>query len=279
MKNSTLLASVLAAVLLVGCRNTSQQSTSDASAKRFDPAQSDPKALRIADEVMVALGGRENYEAIKYLSFRYVMEVDEQKVTDWRHDWDRRNNNYRLEGYAQEAQSLQGDHLLVVFNLDTKKGLVFKNGQLLESENKIEWLNRAYARYTNDTYWLLMPFKLKDPGAVLKYERSQEIDGIKYDVLRLSYADSVDLRPWNIQHIFVDPATRLVHRWEYGGKEGADFSAVWWENWRVYDGITLAELRTFENSNRKIRFLNIVASRKVDEQIFEVSGISMAKMP
>ncbi len=257
--------------LIAGCQKTPDQSTADTG---FAPSTSDPEAIRIADEVMVALGGRKNYDAVKYLSFHFIVTKGDTQLSDWRHDWDRRNNNYRLETTTRD-----GDHLRIIFNLDTQNGAVFKNGQALEGEEKIQWLGRAYARYINDTYWLLMPYKLKDPGVVLKYDGEQEMSGFKYDIVSLGFADSVGLTPWNMYRVFVDEATRLVHRWEYFEKEGAAPSPAWWENWRVYDGIKLAEERVFENSNRKILFKNIVVSREVDEKVFEVATPALAGVP
>ncbi len=262
-------------LLVAGCQKmASDQPASDISQKRFDPSKSDPEAVRIADEIMVALGGRENYDAVQYLSFHFVVARGDTQVTDWRHDWDRRKNNYRLEGKTRE-----GDHLLAVFNLDTQSGTVFKNGQMLEGEDKIQWLSRAYARYINDTYWLLMPYKLKDPGVILKHDGTEEINEVQYDVLRLQFDQGIGLTPQNVYHVFVDPATRLVNRWEYFESEGADPSPAWWENWRVYEGIKLAEQRVFENSDRKLLFTNIVVSGQVDEKIFDVSSVSTAKLP
>jgi hypothetical protein len=271
MKLRFLFFFALAVLFAISCRTTSDQSASEAG---FDPSKSDPEAIRIADEVMVALGGRKNYQAIKYLSFRFVVTKGDTQLSNWRHDWDRRSNNYRLETTTRD-----GDHLLAIFNLDTKKGTIYKNGQALEGEDKIQWLSRAYARYINDTYWLLMPYKLKDPGVMLKYDGKQEVNGFQYDVVSLSFGDNVGLTPWNMYRVFVDEATRQVHRWEYIEREGAAPAPAWWENWRAYDGIKLAEERILENSGRKILFTNIVVSREVDEKIFEVATTSTAKMP
>jgi hypothetical protein len=262
------------ALIVAGCQKKASEQPAADSQKRFDPSKSDAEAIRIADEIMVALGGRENYDAVQYISFHFVVTVGDTQVTSWRHDWDRRKNNYRLEGKTRE-----GDHLLAVFNLDTQSGTVFMNGQMLEGEDKIQWLSRAYARYINDTYWLLMPYKLKDPGVILKHENIQEINSVQYDMLRLQFDEGIGLTPQNVYRIFVDPATRLVHRWEYFESEGANSSPAWWENWRVYEGIMLAEQRSFENSNRKLLFTNIVASRQVDEKIFDVSSVSTARIP
>ena len=260
-----------AIVLIFGCGPSPDQTASNQ--KRFDPSKSDPQAVRIADEVMVAMGGRKNYEAIQYLSFRFVVENDSQIVADRRHDWNRRNNDYRIESVSRD-----GEHVVTVFNLDTRMGMVFKNGQPASEEEKAQALNRAYARFINDTYWLLMPFKLKDAGAVLKYDGEQEINEVQYDILRLSFADSVGLTPWNIYRVFVDQATRVVHRWEYFEREGASPAAWWWEHWGLFNGIKLAQLRTSAVSNRRIRFLDIVVSSEVNEKIFEVSMPSKASI-
>jgi hypothetical protein len=123
-----------------------------------------------------------------------------------------------------------------------------------------------------------MPFKLKDAGAVLKYDGAQELKDIAYDVLRLSFADSVGLTPRNIYRVFIDPATRIVHRWEYFAHEGAEPSPAWWEKWNVYGGIKFSEQRSFDNSNRKLLLTNIVVSREVDEKIFEAPSTSAAGM-
>jgi len=273
MKIRFLFSIVLAAFLIQNCKTTSDNPASNLGHPQFDASKSDSKAIQIADEVMVALGGKENYEAISYLSFHFVATRGDTQVSDWRHDWDRRKNNYRVEGTTRN-----GDHLLAVFNLDTRDGGAFKNGQKMDGEEKIQLLKRAYGRYINDTFWLLMPFKLKDAGAVLKSDGMQEVNEIQYDVLRLSYADSVGLTPRNIYRVFVDPATRLVHRWEYYEKAGATPSASWWEKWSESGGIKLAQERVFESSNRRLLFTNIIVAREVDEKIFEVAATSQAGM-
>lgn len=265
-----ILLFIIFIILIAGCKTASDQSTADTG---FDPSQSDAEAIRIADEVMVALGGRKNYDAVKYLSFHFVVTKGDTQLSDWRHDWDRRNNNYRVE-----TTTRSGDHLRIIFNLDTKNGAVFKNGEALEGDEKIQWLARAYAHYINDTYWLLMPYKLKDPGVMLRHDGKHEVNGFQYDVVSLSFADSVGLTPWNMYRVFVDEATRLVHRWEYFEKEGAAPSSAWWESWNTYDGIKLAGERLFENSNRKILFKNIVVSQEVDEKIFEAATPALAEM-
>ena len=273
MKIRIMFLLALITTVLMSCQTTSDKPTSRLGHKQFDATKSEPQAIRIAEEAMVALGGYENFAAINYLSFHFVVEVDSHKTSDWRHDWDRRKNNYRVEGVTRD-----GDHLLAVFNLDSRDGVAFKNGQKLEGEEKILLLQRAYGRYINDTFWLLLPFKLKDAGAVLHYDGAQEINEVNYDVLRLSYADSVGLTPQNVYRVFVDQATRVVHRWEYFENANAAPVPAWWEQWNTYGKIKLARQRSFEGSDRKILFTDIVVAAEVDEKIFEVAGISQAQL-
>lgn len=271
MKIQNAFVLVLPILFSLNCQKAAEHSAANAGRKQFDASKSDPRAVQIAEEVMVALGGYENFAAINYLAFHFVVAVDSHKTADWRHDWDRRNNSYRVEGISRD-----GDHLLAVFNLDSRNGVAFKNGQKLEGEEKIQLLKRAYARYINDTFWLLMPFKLKDAGAVLQYDGVQEISDVTYEVLRLSYADSVGLTPQNVYRVFVDPATRVVHRWEYFENENAAPAPAWWEQWQPYGKIKLAKQRRFDDSGRKIIFTDIVVAAEVEEKVFEAAGTSQA---
>jgi hypothetical protein len=54
----------------------------------------------------------------------------------------------------------------------------------------------GYERFINDTYWLLMPLKLRDPGVNLDYDGEKKIGKETYDVVRFSFdawADAGDL--------------------------------------------------------------------------------------
>lgn len=239
------------------------ESAPDAYALRFDASQSDSTAIRIAGQVMQALGGPQAFATINYFSFHYVVQSDTGKIVDWRHDWDRAANRYRLEG------RLGNDHLLAYFNLNSQQdGKVFVNGKSAGIDDTHSLLGMAYTRFINDTYWLLMPFKLKDPGAKLEYQGVQESEGATYDVLKLSFIERVGLTPGNVYHIFVDPASHLIKRWEYFSTSGAAPIAAQWENWQSFGNIKLATERTLAGGNRKIVFTDIIAATQIDSSVF-----------
>lgn len=240
-----------------------QESTSEAYALRFDASQSDSTAIRIAEQAMQALGGPEAFATINYFSFRYVVQSDTGKIVDWRHDWDRAAHRYRLEG------SLGNDHLLAYFNLNSQQdGKVFVNGKPAGVDETHSLLGMAYTRFINDTYWLFMPFKLKDPGTKLEYQGVRESEGATYDVLKLSFIERVGLTPDNVYHIFVDPASHLIKRWEYFSTSGAAPIAAQWNNWQSFGNIKLATERVLAGGNRKIVFTDIIAAAQVDSSVF-----------
>ena len=65
-----------------------------------------------------------------------------------------------------------------------------------ETELK-EALDNAYAAWINDSYWVVMPYKLQDPGVKLTYTREDKTeDGKDAHVLTMTF-DSVGLTPQN----------------------------------------------------------------------------------
>jgi hypothetical protein len=155
-------------------------------------------------------------------------------------------------------------------------GEAFKNGMPVESEELGAVLSRAYARFINDTYWLLMPYKLRDPGVMLSFDGEETIGQQRYEVIKMTFAPSVGLTPQNVYRVFVDAATGRIVRWEYFAQEGAEPRPAWWTDWRQFDGVTLAVERKFEGSTTRLLFENIVVSQEVPAGIFSsAKGLAM----
>jgi hypothetical protein len=266
MRNSSyiMLVAMLAVSAAFGCRSQSSKQESDGFA--------DPRALEIAQKVVDALGGAESFNAVHYLSFHFVVERDSRRASDWRHDWDRFTGDYRLEG-----KNAKGEDLLVIFNVNSKRGEGFSSGRMVEGEELAALLDFAYGRFINDTYWLLMPYKLRDPGVMLAFDGEETIDNHTSRIIKLTFVPSAGLTPQNIYRVFVDQATSRIHRWEYFSEEGQEARPAEWLGWRRFDGVTLATERRMENSNTRLLFENIVVSKEVPPGLFSVpKGIAMA---
>ena len=258
-----ILVAMLSISALVGCRSE--------SANELGSGGSDARARQIAKQVIEALGGLEKYNAVRYLSFHFVVERDSQRTSDWRHDWDRHTDSYRLAG-----KNNKGEELLIFFNLRSRLGEAFKNGQPVEGEELTAMLELGYGRFINDTYWLLMPYKLSDPGVMLSFDGEETIDQQRYEVIKLTFAPSVGLTPQNIYRVFVDPSTGRIHRWEYFAEEGKEPRPAWWNDWREFNGLMLAVERKFEGRTTRLLFENIVVSQEVPAGLFSATrGLAM----
>jgi hypothetical protein len=111
----------------------------------------------------------------------------------------------------------------------------------------------GYARWVNDSYWLLAPLKILDPGVHLAYEGSKEMDGTNCEVLHLSFGQ-VGLTPSDQYRLYIDPETKLVKSWDYIPKADTVMHGSW-EKYETFGGLKLATEHKFEG--KMIRFADV----------------------
>lgn len=225
-------------------------------------AETDGVAETIAAEMMGALGGREAYDASRLIRFDFAGRRS--------HQWDKHTGRHRVEGQTRE-----GERYLVIHDLDDRRGRAWVDGMEVTGERAAELLENAYAAWVNDTYWLLMPYKLRDPGVVLTFEGQREMDGTTYDVLKLTFHE-VGLTPGDTYWAYVHPETRLMEHWAYRLQSMAEDAepTVWhWQGWQWYgDGaarVRLAPKRVMEGGERVLDLSPIEVSSSVPEGVFE----------
>jgi hypothetical protein len=86
----------------------------------FDLEGSDSKAVQIANEVMSALGGRKAWDQRRYLTWNFFGRRT--------HVWDKHTGDLRFENEGS----------VVLMNLNSKKGRVWRNGQELKDPAELE---------------------------------------------------------------------------------------------------------------------------------------------
>ena len=146
---------IVAILLFFACEEPQKAPTKgNPPAKGFNSVHSDAKAVAIADEVMIAMGGRENYDQTRFIQFNFFGS----RV----HTWDKLTGDIRID-YQKEDKTL-------LMNIHTMEGKAMLGDTLIDKNNpQITALTQAgKAHWINDTYWLVMPFKLKDSGVTLK---------------------------------------------------------------------------------------------------------------
>ncbi len=212
MKFAIALLSLFACLFVFACQSGTIQDNNP-PAEGFNEKSSDHQAIIVADEVMQAMGGRKNWDATRYLVWNFF---GKRKL--W---WDKQTGDVRIESYP--------DSTTYLLNLGNMTGRVKKRGEQIMSSDSLKlYLGKAKSIWINDSYWLVMPFKLKDSGVTLKYI-GEENNGDPSDLLELSFSGVGDT-PENKYRVWVSKNTKLVNQWAYFrtvGQAEADFTSPW----------------------------------------------------
>ena len=238
MKN--LLNAIFIAILLAAfsCKSPSNNTVMDDTtqvmitynnppAEGFDIEGSHPIAVLLADQVMNAMGGRAKWDSTNVIHWNFF-----GKRTLL---WDKQNNWVRVDIPEKET--------VMVLNMNDDSGKVWVSDTLITDEAEVtEQLQNAKNIWVNDSYWLVMPFKLKDSGVTLSYLREDtSMTGEESDVLGLTF-DKVGITPHNAYEIWVSIDSRLVVQWAFFENATDEESAfvLPWTDYKEYDGILLS---------------------------------------
>lgn len=210
--------------------NTFSNYNTPAESKHRSPGASDKKAIQIAKEVLKAMGGQKAWDNAHYLSWNFF---NRRTLL-----WDKWGGRVRIE-WTKPARK-------IIVDLNTGTGKVELNGvDQTHPDSLAKYLKVGKEVWINDSYWLVMPFKLLDPGVTLKYlGRDKTPDGRAADVLQLTF-DKVGVTPDNKYKVWVDKETRLVSQWAYFEKftDTAPKLVNTWSEYQAYGQILLSGSR------------------------------------
>jgi len=219
----------------------------------FDPGLSDPRAIALADLVMQALGGEKAWHATHYVHFAFVVEKAGKTLARRVHLWDRFAGRLRFDDVDKD-----GAPVVVLLDVTTRQGEAYRRGARVEGAAARPLLDEAYEAWINDTYWLLMPYKMKDPGVHLRDAGEEAIDGRIYDRVLLTF-DAVGLTPGDRYWAYINRVSHLMDRWSYLLQDDPPKSAptVWdWRGWRRYGGILLAPEKVSVRKEGSVRIVH-----------------------
>ncbi|WP_162427909.1 hypothetical protein [Pontibacter pudoricolor] len=210
----------------------------------------DAKAKALAQHVIKNMGGKQGWDNTRFIAWSFKGQYQV---------WDKKADRFRWEK----------DSLVAIISTRTKDGKVYVAGKELQTgEEKRRLLEQAYAFWINNSYWLVMPFKLQDPGVTLKYiGEGKTMDGAAADKLEMTF-DHVGLTPENKYHLWVDKKTGLITQWTYF-KNFHDKKPTFmrrWANYKNYGTIKLASDRSNPESNFVIE--NIATPKHVPTTVF-----------
>jgi hypothetical protein len=242
-----LAPTALAALLLAAPAALAQKTTTRPkkvtpypAGEGFDKAGSDARAQALADTVMQAMGGYDNWQKTRYLAWEFFGE--QYQV------WDKYTGDFHWQ---------KGD-LSVNYNLNARSGKAYKAGQdISTTEEGQKLLSNMYAVWANNSWWLVMPFKLKDPGVTLTYKgRATTMSGAPAQTLQLTFRN-VGVTPDNRYEVLVNPQTGLIEEWAFFRKATDPTPSFrrQWSDYRRYGSILLAADRTDGKDGRRLQHL------------------------
>ena len=224
---------------LTGCQ-TLKEAEENPPAPGFDLAASDSLAMSLADQVMIASGGRKAWDKTRYLSWNFF---GRRNLI-----WDKHRGRVRIE--------IPKDSTLFLVNVNTLNGKASIKGKEILNKDSLQILmKKAQSIWINDSYWLVMPFKLKDTGVSLKYDGVETLpNGKLSNVLKITFSNVGDT-PENMYRVFVDPQDSLIKQWSYykdAKQDTANFTLPW-DNYQPYGQILLSADRSDGKGPKNVR--------------------------
>lgn len=224
----------------------------------FNLEASDQKAIEIADLVMKAMGGRQAWDQARFIKWNFF---GARKLL-----WDKHTGWVRIEDQRSDLR------INVNVYQEPLQGKVSKGGTLFENADSLAYyLDRGNRIWINDSYWLVMPFKLKDSGVTLTYEQEDTLmTGEKATKLRLTF-EGVGVTPQNAYDVWVSKSDTLVRQWAYY-REAFDTVPMFvypWDDYSKFGHIKLSGNRGTRNLS-EIEVLDSVSATifsSFDEEI------------
>jgi len=229
MKHLFIMSITLVLSLSMGCKSSKTSSTGSATlrAEDFNMASSDQKAMDIADAVVAASGGADQYRNTEYLSWNFFGSR--------KHIWHKPTGDVYIESIKEPIK--------VKMNINTKKGDVWIDDRKQMNQDTLsKYLQKGYEWWVNDAYWIVFPFKLQDSGVTLKYVgQGQTQLGADAEILALTFSN-VGVTPDNKYLVYVDPSTNLVTQWDFytDADDEAPRFQIPWLDYQDYGNIKLS---------------------------------------
>jgi hypothetical protein len=158
------------------------------------------KAQSLVNECIDAMGGADGFHETKYIAWNFF---GYRRII-----WDKENNRIRVEYLKKQ--------LTIITYLHKDEGYLYMNGQeVTEPDSLKKYFDKARRVWMNDSYWLVMPFKLRDNGVVLQYAGEEKsMLGTDCEVIQLTF-DNVGATPENKYLVYINKQTKLVDAWKY----------------------------------------------------------------
>ncbi len=235
-----------------------ERGETEPAAAKLPAASIEPAALEVVDRVMKRLGGEEAWNRTRYIQWR--------SFSGRKHVWDKQHHRDRIE-FTDDA----GVAHVWIIAFKTRAGAAWRDAAPVSDKDELaKMMQDAYAAWIDDSFWMFMPYRLKDDGVKLRHVGVRQLDdGRDADVLELTFTTGAGLAPHEKCHVYVGRDTNLVERWDCyeRAQDRAPTISTPWTGWERHGDIWLAPARG-EREGKKLEITEIAVYEKRDESLF-----------
>lgn len=176
-----------------------------------------PKAEALADKMLAAVN-KSAFDTISYLEWSYP--------GNHRYRWFRDRDSVEVFFGGNEVR----------LNMQTMQGTVIRNNHAMSIANKDyqKHLERAWAIFCNDSFWLLAPFKIRDEGTTRALVNTDSGPAL------LVHHASGGVTPGDSYLWHLDENGRPTAWQLWVSNIPVDGLKLTWENWQQYRGAWIA---------------------------------------
>ena len=193
-------------------------------------ATGDEKAMALAKRIEDASGGIENWEKVHYIRFDFFGS------RYW--FWDKFKGRYRVESEKRKFR--------IAGNIDGKETHLWLRGNVVTDAYSLsKYKDYAYKAWINDTYWLILPFKLLDPGVQLHFVGECQFDSTQHATCMDLTFQNVGVTRDNKYRIYIDTITNEIIYWDHFQNKNDSLPTLSnpWTDYKQYGKIKLASGR------------------------------------
>ena len=162
----------------------------------------DAGARALVDRVIAAAGGMQGWAELKDVTFKLtsVSLTPEGEATG------ARVSLYRLKRHGKiRIETVTGGGVLVQA-FDGQRPWVTLGGK---PDTSPEALTRAHFQSVNWWYWIGIPFKLKDPGVIVRHAGAAALQGKRVEVLEVTFEPKIGATSDRYTY-YIDPETHHI---------------------------------------------------------------------
>ena len=212
--------------------------------------QDTQKTDQLIQQSFEAMGGMNNWDNTHFIQWNFG------KRTLY---WDKWTGDVKIESPDKNT--------VLILNINSGKGKASQEGKLVTNTDELtKLLEKGKKWWINDSYWLTMPWKLKDNGTQVSYLKTDLLpNGNSADVLEMTFKD-VGATPQNKYHVYIDQKDHLVKQWaffrNFSDEEPRFVKA--WDNYQKMDDILLSFNRSENAGGPK----NVIVKKEIAPNTF-----------